>query len=304
MPTTTTVHPSLLLSPELRGAAALLGELLLEGDRLGARDVRGTAGIGELFAAMEDDDVAAAHHACFNEQVFPYASVYLTDDAQCGGAIAQWADDRWATLLDGEERPAAQVTADHLGLQLMLLARLPDDEARQLLGGFIRPWLPAFRAALTGQRGPWPEVIDLVIEIVDMGAVALEASEVQRLLPAPPALLDDEKTGLKDIADYLLRPAWTGVFLSRSDLVDLGRKSDTPSGFGPRLHLLENLLSSSAEYGDVGALFGHLGDLLRARAEVLLEGPASSAWRARTVETLALLETMQVRAAEVVASER
>ena len=105
-----------LLSPELRGAAALLGELLLEGDRLGAAPVRDVEGLGELFDGMDDDDVAAAHHACFNEQVFPYASVYLVDEAQCGGAIAQWADDRWAMLLGSEERPSPQVTADHLGL--------------------------------------------------------------------------------------------------------------------------------------------------------------------------------------------
>jgi TorA maturation chaperone TorD len=292
-----------LLSPELRGAAALLGELLLEGDRLGAEQVRDVEGVGELFEGMDDDDVAAAHHACFNEQVFPYASVYLVDEAQCGGAIAQWADDRWAMLLgEDEERPAPQVTADHLGLQLMLLSRLPDDEARQLLAGFMRPWLPAFRAALTGQSGPWPQVIELVADVIDAGADALEAGDVTLLLPEPPALLADDKTGLKDIARYLLRPAWTGVFLSRSDLVALGRASDTPSGFGPRLHLLENLLISSAEYGDVQAFFDHIAALVTARLATMRDDTSTAPWRERGEATIALLEAMKARADEVAAS--
>lgn len=293
-----------LLSPELRGAAALLGELLLEGDRLGAKGVREVEGVGELFEGMDDDDVAAAHHACFNEQVFPYASVFLTDEAQCGGAAARWADDRWAMLRgDGEERASPQVTADHLGLQLMLLSRLPDDEARQLLAGFIRPWLPAFQAALTGQTGPWPAVVALVAAVVDASAAALGAGDVRLLLPEPPAILDDKKTGLKDIARYLLRPAWAGVFLSRSDLVALGRASDTPSGFGPRLHLLENLLISSAEYGDVKGLLALIAELIDARALALSDASSSDAWRERAAATVAMLDGMQTRAEEVVAQD-
>ena len=67
-------------------------------------------------------------------------------------------------------------------------------------------------------------------------------------LPVPPALLDDAKTGLKDIADYLTTPAWSGLYLSRTDIARLGRAEHLPRGFGARTQMLTNLLRAAADF--------------------------------------------------------
>ena len=59
---------------------------------------------------------------------------------------------------------------------------------------------------------------------------------------------------------------------------------------------LENLLISSAEYGDVQKVFEDLAALHASRAMAMQQEGMAAPWRARAVKTVALLNQMQARA--------
>ena len=77
-------------------------------------------------------------------------------------------------------------------------------------------------------------------------------------LPEPPPLLDDPRTGLKDIAAYLTTTPWAGLFLSRDAITRLGRRAGVPRGFGDRTQMLANLFRAAAEYDRLDVVLEHL----------------------------------------------
>ena len=70
--------------------------------------------------------------------------------------------------------------------------------------------------------------------------------EKKALAPLPD--LEAKDTDLRTIALALTTPAVSGLFLSRHDIASLARQSRTPTGFGSRCVLLENALTSAAQY--------------------------------------------------------
>jgi len=126
------------------------------------------------------------------------------------------------------------------------------------------------------------------------------------LTPAPddpPAdLLDDERTGLKDIARFLMTPAWSGLALSRDDIARLGRSAQLPRGFGDRTQMLTNLLRSAAEYDGLGAVLTRLDQqvdewrahyqLVEAEGAWTLDAVAAF-WQARLDTTEAVINRMR-----------
>ena len=81
-------------------------------------------------------------------------------------------------------------------------------------------------------------------------------------LPTVPDVLADEKTGLKEIARYLLTPTYSGFYLSRDDLSRLASGLGIPRGFGSREQMLTNLLRAAADYEQLALLAERLGSFL------------------------------------------
>jgi len=118
-------------------------------------------------------------------------------------------------------------------------------------------------------------------------------------LPAPPGLLEDEGTGLKEIVDYLLRPAYGGIYLSRDDIGRLARQRSLPRGFGDRRQMLLNLLRSAANYGGLVAILGELHSLASSWAAAYAEmahepilAPFANPWHSRASKTTNILDDM------------
>ena len=115
-------------------------------------------------------------------------------------------------------------------------------------------------------------------------------------------LLADERTGLKEIAEFLLTPIYSGIYLSRDDIGRLARQQGVPRGFGDRQLLLLNLLRSAAKYETLGQVIDGLEELAgrweQAYAEMMpspgVGGPAAM-WRTRAAATVALLEQIRSR---------
>lgn len=277
--------------------------------------------IPELAACLadpfDDDEAAADHYQLFSLDVFPYASVFLDEGARPGGVVTDairrhFARAGWMPDSDSE-------SADHLGHELALLAHLTAAEAeawedgaekearrmqklqQQFLHEHLCGWLPPFVQAVRQQGHPFYTVLadftlDLVLDHRQAG------SNERFVLPTPPDVLAEERSSLKDIASFLTTPAWSGLYLSRSDIARLGRAERLPRGFGSRVQMLANLLRAAVEYDRTGpmlaALHHHLQtwqqgyqDLLE--TEVPGIGEIAAVWMARLVATERLISQMQ-----------
>jgi hypothetical protein len=113
-------------------------------------------------------------------------------------------------------------------------------------------------------------------------------------------VLDDPRTGLVTVAEVLVTPARSGVYLARCDVGALARRCDMPHGFGPRQGMLERLLRGAAEYGQLPRVLDELRGLLQARdaAYAGLEhepglAPHVPAWRRRVEGSLRLVERLR-----------
>ncbi|UCG25880.1 MAG: hypothetical protein JSW55_07810, partial [Chloroflexota bacterium] len=117
---------------------------------------------------------------------------------------------------------------------------------------------------------------------------------------ASPVLLEDDSTGLKEIAEFLLTPIYSGIYLSRDDIGRLARQQGVPRGFGDRQHLLLNLLRSAVKYEALGAVIDGLKDLAgqweAAYADMMPSpgvGAPAASWHSRAAATVALLGQMR-----------
>lgn len=223
----------------------------------------------------DEDKAEADHYDLFGFNVFPYASVFLDERATLGGRVTQ-------NILSvyhksGFDVPLESESADHIALQLQFLAFLSAAEGEALGDGLVQvalsikqlqrqfmdehllTWLPAFVLAIRQQGDVFhSNLADLTFEMVlhhraDLGNDLL-APETSFSLPPAPDLLADQKTGLKEIAAYLVIPAYSGLYLSRGDISRLARSQLLPRGFGSRQQMLTNLLRSAADYDHIPQL--------------------------------------------------
>ncbi len=98
----------------------------------------------------------------------------------------------------------------------------------------------------------------------------------------------------------LLSPARSGLYLSRNDITRLGQALELPVRFAERAFMLESLIGSAAERGDLGQVFGQLGRVARGqkrtyrawqrRAPVL--APLWNSWLDKLGETASLLREL------------
>ncbi|MEZ4707212.1 MAG: molecular chaperone TorD family protein [Caldilineaceae bacterium] len=119
-------------------------------------------------------------------------------------------------------------------------------------------------------------------------------------LPTAPNLLDNEKTSLRDIAEFLITPSYAGIYLSRAAIGDLGRQQQLPRGFGERRLLLTNLLQAAAQYDQAVGVFQELSHVANSWCDnyaaviALYPGlqPFVWPWQQRAAQTRELLVHM------------
>jgi hypothetical protein len=286
-----------------------IAEVLLDGWTDRALSVAETLDWLELPA---DPDVRAARHAAVLERgVPPYESVFTAEDGLLGGPVAHAVRDAYARV--GFAGLRQDVEPDHVGLQAAALAFLcaaesdarrdarPDGELariasaqQDLLRAHLGRWVSLFAGAVARQG---------VAELT--GVVGLLESLVVGHLDSPLAnhsvetldgLLDDPKTGLKDVAAALTVPVRCGVWVSVADIQRIAEQAELACGFGPRRKMLETLWFSAVDHERVPALcaaFVAELDAWDARLDGAGEGAGSASGaqaRAATRRVLARLE--------------
>lgn len=227
-----------------------------------------------LPATFDPDAAGAAWVRVCHTELQPYASVFLGTEGLLGGepADAARALRRRVGLADPHE-----LEPDHLAETLRVLAWLAGAEADARRDGVdpaplvalqvealdaLLAWLPALVVAvegleLAGADALYPTTLDLVLELCAIWRGTLgEFARVR--LPEPPEVWADPATGLAALARFLVVPAWAGGGWSGALLHRVGRELDLPAGFGRRADVLEGLLRSAAQYGEVPALTASL----------------------------------------------
>lgn len=277
-----------------------------------------------LGSPFEVDEAAADHHHLFGFNVHPYQSYFVDPAGLLGGPVAEGVAQAYQLM--GFQADLAGESADHIGLELGFLAFLCAAEAEALedgqaaiarqmadhqlvfMGDHLLLWIGPLTLAV-GQQGHgfYEALAQVTLDLVQEHALAL-CSRLRRpladetSLPAAPAILEDEVTGLKEIAEFLLTPVYSGIYLSRDDIGRLARRQAIPRGFGDRRQLLLNLLRSAANYDALGDVIDNLAALtgrwLAGYDEMITQewaGPFVAGWRARAAGTAAMLAQMRGR---------
>ena len=214
---------------------------------------------------FDPDAAAAEHHRLYGLQVPPWAGVFLDPEGRIGGDAAGVVRALYGRA--GLELADQSEEADHLGHTLALLGQLEARPAlaREVIDQALLPWLPwlvevverhghAFHRALAG----------LTLELVLDHRAALGGGGGPHP-PSPPVVdpLDDAKSGLREIALFLVTPARGGLYLARDDVRRLATEQRLPTGFGGRADSLETLLRTAGEYGGLAEVVERLRGLVQ-----------------------------------------
>ncbi|HEX6383927.1 MAG TPA: molecular chaperone TorD family protein [Anaerolineae bacterium] len=272
-------------------------------------------GLPELF---DPDEIAADHQHLFGFNLFPYESIFLDTTGLLGGAVSEgvWGHYRRA----GYDIDAMATSPDHIGHELAFLAFLSGAEAdawednvpllaqqtqqqqREFLQTHLLHWLPPLVLATRQQSHPfYTALADLTVEFIHAHYAAIPpAVEIDFQLATPPTLLDDDATGLKEIAAYLATPPYSGVYLSRDDIGRLARRQRLPRGFGSRQQILANLMRAAVQYEVLPSLLADLqavvGSWLAGYNDLAASfpklSPIATVWQARAGGTARMVSQM------------
>jgi TorA maturation chaperone TorD len=275
----------------------------------------------ELAAPFDADEAAADHHHLFGFNVHPYQSFFLDPAGLLGGPVTESVTRTYGN--SGFYPETSSESADHIGFELGFLSFLCAAEAealaddrpeaagqwqerqREFMQTHLLRWIGPLTLAVDQQGHRFYRVLaGITFDVVQEHASGLsthmnDSATGDSSLPPVPKILEDEKTGLKDIVDFLLTPAYSGIYLGRDDIGRLARQQAIPRGFGDRGQLLLNLLRAAANYGALGEVIKELEsftgrwlanyDELGAREGA---GPFMAVWRDRAAGTAALLQQM------------
>lgn len=318
-------------------AYQLLGQLFLRG--LTPDLLPYVRSVPDLAAALpgipDPDETAAAHQHLFGFNVFPFESIFLGTDNLLGGPVTERVLESYGDM--GFYPDQADHSADHVGTELGFLSFLCGAEAdaieddqpnatqgmRSLQQDFLDKhllcWLPALVQSIHQQTdrsfGRASEVdfhqffaglADLTLETVLAHRAELAthgfAAAAQLELPPSPNLLDNDKTGLADIARFLITPAYSGFYLSRDDVGQLAQLGGLPRGFGDRQNMLVNVLRVAGKYQQLTEILDSLKRLVNRWRTMYTSPPVAAhvfmdqiatAWQEKLANTSTLLDELE-----------
>ncbi len=236
----------------------LLADLLLH--ELEAPLAAVLAGDPALAGALEPPlseetlrDLRASYARLFLIDVPPYASVYLDAPPVINGEASL----AWERLLatygrapTSRERAAA---ADHAGLYLRALAAAERGDSLELIRRVLYQalqWLPQALTAIkrNDEPGFYARVADLAAYALQSctSATPWEVDSVDSSVEEEPIDPEPEIESLRDIAQRLCTPAWSGWFVSKRCLRQFAMPFGVSVGIVDRDRMLEQVFEASA----------------------------------------------------------
>ena len=241
-----------------------------------------------LIPAQHDPDLASAEYQdLLGFNVLPYAGVYLAEDGKLGGFRHQQLISLY--LAEGFESYTSFDSPDHISTQLAFLSFLSHAEMNEssfsnqypevsptqrvqaeFLQNQLIPWSLPFLCAIKAQpHSFYAEVAELTQSLLIHHLQEYEFDIPRSFsLPTPLDILKDKKAGLKQIAEYLVRPIYSGVYFSKRDIKVIAGRLNIPTGFGSREQLLGNVIRSAISFDAFSVLVCALKDEVTAAKEV------------------------------------
>lgn len=218
---------------------------------------------------------AEEHTWLFEFNVYPYASVYLDPSGMLNAPWSDFVAGVYGALELELSLEAGLAAPDHLSAQLEALATLLERETssdemgaerarhaqKTLLAEHLLPWLPTFSLAVNRlNTGLYGKLTALTLELAINHLEALiGASELSPFsFPAAENGLEEEMKAREALSTFIV-PARSGMFLSREDVMRLGRSLDLPVRFAERAFMLEQLALAAADAERLGAFFLEFG---------------------------------------------
>ena len=280
-----------------------------------------------LPTQQDEDQAGVEYQDLFGFNVLPYAGVFLSGDGKLGGTAHYGLNAFYDSF--GFEPVNATGVPDHISTKLEFLAFLCELEveaegtvSQKLVtatmlhqqGEFIQnhlvTWCFPLFSAIKGQGHLFfSEVAELTQALIMSHFEEVATKRATGcILPSSPDILGDSKTGIKEIAAYLCRPAYSGFYLTRGEIKQLANRLRIPSGFGDRGQTLSNTLRSAINFDAVPALLErlkeiahfHLGEYEAARTDQLAS--ILDQWIAKTevtIQVLTRIESELLRSAQL-----
>ncbi|WP_298817985.1 TorD/DmsD family molecular chaperone [Chloroflexus sp.] len=227
-------------------------------------------------------ELAIAYEYLVGRNVYPYESLYRDEDLMLNTAAA----DRVAAFYDecGFTPDQSAGAPDHLGIELILLARLIATEAaamatgddalagwsrrqaatflRQHLAGWVPVWVQAVQRIAT-HPFYW-RLAELTLELIssELERLADEPSASREVIPLQPVSTHSEETDLTMLIRHLITPVRSGIFLSRADLSALARRLGFSIPINDRFTMARALFETAGEFEQAHALINALDELL------------------------------------------
>jgi TorA maturation chaperone TorD len=270
------------------------------------------AALAAHLPAACDDDAEAEHYRVLGQELPPYEGVFLHGRALLGGPRTSAV--RTAMAEGGFTPDESDAEPDHVGSELAFLAHLCGAEAdawrdgletaaqriQTLQRAFLRlhllRWLPPLVVAIEGVEGGLYAAasrLALGLAVDHLGEPPLDED-----LAEVPDILSREKTGMRQIGDFLAVPLNTGTLLTPTAIRGIGRAAGVPAGFGKRGMLLENLLQSAIRNGRLSPLLAALDAHLVGQAAELESVPGGSPWARRVGECRSMVGQLVAAAAD------
>lgn len=224
----------------------------------------------ELLDAPDLVGDTQQHTWLFEFNVYPYASVYLDPSGMLNAPWSGFVTGVYRALELDISLEAGLAAPDHLSAQLEALAILLEREEdappaiigaarhaqRTFLAEHVLPWLPAFHFAI--QRldgGLYIRLSTLALELATEHLNTLLATNNAPHFSFPkPDDTGEEKRARDELTKFFL-PARSGMFLSREDVMRLGRSLDLPVRFAERSFMLEQLALAAADAEKLASFF-------------------------------------------------
>ncbi len=266
----------------------------------------------------DEDASSATYQDLFGFNVLPFAGVYLSEDGRLGGELHHQLN-TWFLSHEFEQSLSTNTPPDHISTQLAFLAHLCAAEATtphkntaallsqtqlRFLHEHLLVWALPFLFALKKQEQPFfTEVADLTEALILDHALIPEADELIRYdFPDLPDILNQQKSGIKHIAEYLIRPIYSGIYFSKRDIRLLAGQLNIPTGFGDRTQMLSNTFRSAINFDllpqFLSALKDHAQSFNNAYSSLKTVEHQNLhhillAWIDRSLKTIQLIETIE-----------
>lgn len=257
---------------------------------------------------LTNDDIASEHYATFGMTVFPFGHFYTSEGRNFAGENDHFLIQMYHKNNFDYESISFGMGATHLGTMLHFVQFTKDKNLahleRDFIANYLLSWIRPFTIAVNEIDSIFSTIVyeieyDLLNEWQGLNG-AEHVDEIRFQLPKfdiHKDLLENEKTSLKDIGDYLITPANVGFFLSKPTLISFAQKLNIPIGFGDRSLIIGDIMREASNYEVLNEFSNMLltyCDYLQSAHNRFPIEPITQAWTYRISETKRLIHAVKM----------